>query len=61
MAKKRKHFYIRVTNDKYEHIVAIADTAKELAKICNTTTSVIYSSITHNTGTYKKVPFEEVD
>lgn len=61
MAKKDKYIYIRVTNDKYEHIIALGDTAKELALLCDTNTSVIYSSISHNTGSYKKVLLEEVD
>lgn len=54
-----KVVYIRVTNDKYEHIVAIADTARELARLCNTSVSTVYSSISHKRGTYKKIILEE--
>ena len=53
------HCYIKVSKDKYEHIVAIADTAKELAEICNTSKDVIYSSVSHNIGSYKKVFLED--
>lgn len=54
-----KVVYIRVSNDKYEHIVAIADSATELARLCNTKPSVVYSSISHKRGTYKKVILED--
>ncbi len=59
MAKGCKYVYIRVSKDKYEHIVAMEDTAVELAKVCNTTPDTIYSSIYHKVGTYKKVLIEE--
>lgn len=53
------HCYIKVSKDKYEHIVAIADTAKELAEICNTSKDVIYSAVSHNIGSYKKVLLDD--
>lgn len=53
------HFYIRVSNDEYEHVIAIADTAKELAKICETSVDVIYSSVSHKVGSYRKIYMEE--
>jgi HD superfamily phosphohydrolase YqeK len=53
------HFYIRVSNDEYEHVIAVADTAKELAEICNTSVDVIYSSVSHNVGSYRKIYMEE--
>lgn len=59
MAKRRKYVYIRVTNDKYEHIVAMSDTAVGLARLCKTTPATIYSSISHKSGTYKKILVEE--
>ena len=55
----KDHFYIKVSNDKYEHIVALADTAKELAEICETNVNVIYSSISHKVGSYRKIYMEE--
>ena len=61
MGKANTTVYIRVTNDKYEHIIALEDTAVELARKCKTTPAVIYSSITHNRGTYKKVNLEGAD
>nr|DAH21855.1 MAG TPA: hypothetical protein [Caudoviricetes sp.] len=51
--------YIKVTNDKYSLIEAIADTARELAKICNTTEASIYSSISHGHKTYERVDIGE--
>ena len=36
--------WMRVTRDKYELPIAIADTAKQLAEICGVTTNSIYSA-----------------
>lgn len=47
MAKKKKLLWIKVSNDEYEHIVAMADTASELARMCNTTTNAVLSAISH--------------
>lgn len=55
------HIYIKISDDKYEHIIAMGDTARELAEICNTNTNVIYSSISHNSGYYKKVKIESIE
>lgn len=43
--KKVKYCYIRITNDKYELITDIADTAEELAKMCNVSKDTIFSYI----------------
>lgn len=37
--------YMMVTGDKYQLPVYIADTAKELSKICGTSTNTIYSIV----------------
>lgn len=54
--------YMKVSNDKYQLPIAVADTAKELAKICNTTENNIYSHISKNKkGIYKKVVYIKVE
>lgn len=54
--------YMKVSNDKYQLPVAVADTAKELAEICNTTANNIYSHISKNEkGIYKKVVYIKVE
>ena len=45
MAKRT--LWIKVSNDKYEHIEAMADTASGLARICGTTTNAVISAISH--------------
>ena len=37
--------YIRVTKDKYEHITAVADTQRELARICGVKENTIATSL----------------
>lgn len=66
--KKVKYCYIRISNDQYELITDIADTAEELAKICNTSKDVIYSSVTRSKhgyltkkGTPKYYPYRKVE
>lgn len=39
--------YLRVTRDKYELPVAVADSAKELAEMCSVSNSTILSAISH--------------
>ena len=39
--------WIKTTNDKYEFIVAMGDTAKDLAKECGKSENAIYSAISH--------------
>lgn len=65
--KKVKYCYIRITNDKYELITDIADTAEELAKMCNVTKDTILSYISkakHGYQTKKgttKFPYRKVE
>lgn len=54
------YLWIKTTNDKYEFIVAMGDTAEQLAKECKVSVNAIYSSISHAkkegySSTYKKV------
>lgn len=56
--------WIKVTKDKYEFIVAMGDTAKELALECGTTVNTIYSDMSHaarkgRNSIYKKVVLDE--
>ena len=37
--------WMRVTLDRYQLPMAVADSAAELAKMCDTTTNVIYSEL----------------
>ncbi len=54
--------YMKVSDDKYQLPVAVADTAKELAKICNTTPNNIHSHISKiKKGIYKKVVYIKVE
>ncbi len=58
-----RHIFIKVTNDKYEFIVAMGDTVKDLADELGTTTNTIYSAMSHakakgNSSVYKKVVLE---
>ena len=55
---------IKTTNDDYEFIVAMGDTAEKLARECGTTERTIYSAISHAKKhgykcAYKKVVLEE--
>lgn len=59
-----KYVWIKVTHDKYEHIVAMGDTPYELAKECGVTYNAICSAISHakkrhNNSIYKKVVIDE--
>ena len=56
--------YIKVTRDRFEHIIGLADTISELAKECGTTQNSISSSMSHaKTGRewtpYRRVWIEE--
>ena len=51
--------WMKVTKDKYELPVAVADSAVELAGIVNTTANSISSSICHGCGTYVKVVIDD--
>ena len=41
------YIWIKTTNDEYEYIVAMGDTAKALAVDCNTSVNTIYSAMSH--------------
>lgn len=56
--------YMKVTKDKYELPVAVADTADALAKICGVSVSTVRSSITREkkgfvNSSYKKVIIDD--
>lgn len=51
--------YMRVTKDKYRLPVAMADTVKELAKMCDTTANSVSSAISHGSGCFIKVEIED--
>lgn len=53
--------YIKVTHDEYEHIIAIADTIKELANETGTTENAIKSAMSHNrSGVHKWCAYRKV-
>jgi hypothetical protein len=61
-----KKIYIKVTDDELRLPVAIADSAKELARQVGTTTNTIYASICHakhgrRKSIYECVEIEEED
>ena len=51
--------YMKVSLDEYELPIAIADSAYELAEMVGTKQSVIYSSISHGRGSYRRVEIED--
>ncbi len=58
------YIWIKTTNDEYEFIVAMADTAEKLARECGTSVNTIYSAMSHakkkgKSSIYKKVVLEE--
>lgn len=58
------YVWIKTTNDKYEFIVAMGDTAGKLAKEIGTPTNAIYSAMSHAKKKgynciYKRVVIEE--
>lgn len=58
------YIWIKTTDDEYEYIVAMGDTAKALAVDCGTSVNTIYSAMSHarkkgNKSIYKKVRVEE--
>lgn len=59
-----RYIWIKTTNDDYEFIVAMGDTAEKLARECGTTERTIYSAISHAKKhgykcAYKKVVLDE--
>ena len=58
------YIWIKTTNDDYEFIVAMGDTAKALAVECDTSVNTIYSAMSHAKKRgynciYKKVVVED--
>lgn len=62
VTKSKKHesmIYMKVSRDKYELPLAVADTADELALIVGTTKNTVLSSISHGHRTYIRVNVED--
>ena len=65
--KSNMHVYMAVTKDKYELPLAIADTSVELAKLMNTTDTVVRSCVyqekrgTRKRSMYKKVQIDNFE
>lgn len=54
--------YMKVTRDKYELPIAIADTVGELSEMTGASKETIFSNISHQkTGLIKKGSFKRVD
>ena len=54
---------MKVTNDKYELPVAVAESVGELARMCNTSAGTIYTRMNHfknGTSNYKTCPYIKV-
>lgn len=60
---KNKHLYIKVTNDKYELPLIVADTQRELAQKCGVIENSVIVGLRHTRngkkGTYYDVVIEE--
>lgn len=54
------YIWIKTTDDEYEHIIAMGDTAKALAVDCGTTVNTIYSAISHAKRNGKKSIYKKV-
>lgn len=54
----KKKVYIKISQDKYQFIEAIADSLDELAKMVGSTKNSIASSISHKYGKYEKVEID---
>lgn len=55
--------YMKVTSDKYELPLAIADSIVDLAEMCGIKPNSIYSKMSHfknGTGTEKTCPYKKV-
>lgn len=50
---------MKVSRDKYELPVAVAESVAELAKMTGNTKSSVYSMVSRNTGGYRKVALTE--
>lgn len=51
--------YIKTTRDKYELPVAVAESAKELAEMINTTENCVYSAISHKHKGWIRIEVED--
>lgn len=62
MGKKPKEQYVwmKVTNDKYELPVLVADSAPELAKMLGCSPNNIYSSLSHAKHRRQNSPYRKV-
>ena len=62
MEKKLKEQYVwmKVTNDKYELPVLVADSAPELAKMLGCSPNNIYSSLSHAKHRRQNSPYRKV-
>ena len=54
-----KFLYMKVSKDKYELPVAVAESVDELARMTGNTKKSIYSMVSRNTGGYRKVEVME--
>lgn len=64
--KQKKYLWIKVTDDELEYPVAIADSARELAKMLGVSTNSIYSAISKsrsrgNSTQFHKIELDEED
>lgn len=62
----KKVLWIKVSNDKYELIEAMGDTAYDLAKACGVTMNAVCSAVSHakgrhNNSVYKRIVYDEED
>lgn len=58
---QKRNLYLKVTNDKYELPLIVAEGAKELAEIEGVKVNTIYSSISHyERGDTKFTPYRRV-
>ncbi len=53
--------WMKVTKDKYEFLIVVADSFKELAKMCNTTKSAIYTQVCMRRTKNRKTEFVKVE
>lgn len=59
--RKPKYIWMKISHDKYEFPLAIADTARELGEICGVSTeSIVSSSSKVITGKRKWSPYVRV-
>lgn len=56
--KKAKSIWMKITSDRFELPVAVADTAVELAKLCGVTANGIYSQMSRvRSGELESCPY----